>query len=160
MRQILSGNPIRIFAGYTEEELYNSQIAFNLVAKAGTPFSLLFILAILNSRLIDFFHRNRFLDQTKQVFQKILIENARQLPVCSINLDNSSHKARYDDVCSLSKRMLQAQKGFSTAKTEAREDVANREILVLDRQIDAAVYELYGLTEEEIAIVEGTEKKG
>ncbi len=28
----------------------------------------------------------------------------------------------------------------------------------LDRQIDAAVYELYGLTEEEIKIVEGKEK--
>lgn len=30
----------------------------------------------------------------------------------------------------------------------------------LHRQIDQLVYELYGLTEEEIAIVEGTEKKG
>jgi len=31
-----------------------------------------------------------------------------------------------------------------------------RQIEATDRQIDALVYELYGLTEEEIAVVEGT----
>jgi len=31
----------------------------------------------------------------------------------------------------------------------------NRMIEAIDRQIDALVYELYGLTEEEIKIVEG-----
>jgi len=30
-----------------------------------------------------------------------------------------------------------------------------RQIAAKDRQIDALVYELYGLTEEEVAIVEG-----
>jgi len=30
-----------------------------------------------------------------------------------------------------------------------------RQIAATDRQIDALVYELYGLTEEEIAVVEG-----
>lgn len=41
------------------------------------------------------------------------------------------------------------------------ESVKNRldiQIESLDRQIDEAVYELYGLTEEEIRIVEGREK--
>jgi hypothetical protein len=33
--------------------------------------------------------------------------------------------------------------------------VLQRQIAATDRQIDRLVYELYGLTEEEIAIVEG-----
>ena len=33
----------------------------------------------------------------------------------------------------------------------------NREINVTDEHIDALVYELYGLTEEEIRVVEGTQ---
>ncbi|MCA1717126.1 MAG: hypothetical protein LC781_09890 [Actinobacteria bacterium] len=37
----------------------------------------------------------------------------------------------------------------------ARADVIGRQIEATDRQIDCLVYELYGLTEEEIAIVEG-----
>jgi hypothetical protein len=34
--------------------------------------------------------------------------------------------------------------------------VLQRQIEAADRQIDALVYEFYGLTEEEIKIVEGT----
>jgi len=34
------------------------------------------------------------------------------------------------------------------------------EIEATDRQIDAQAYELYGLTEEEIAVVEATDRSG
>ena len=37
----------------------------------------------------------------------------------------------------------------------ARQDRAQRQIEATDREIDRLVYELYGLTDDEIAIVEG-----
>jgi len=43
---------------------------------------------------------------------------------------------------------------FNKKKTEA--NALQAEIDALDRKIDQMVYELYGLTEEEIRIVEGT----
>jgi hypothetical protein len=43
----------------------------------------------------------------------------------------------------------------STARTEQEKIVIQRQIEAADKQIDALVYELYGLTEEEIRIVEG-----
>ncbi len=42
-----------------------------------------------------------------------------------------------------------------THKEECRHDLA-RQVARLDAQIDALVYELYGLTEEEIRVVEGS----
>jgi type II restriction/modification system DNA methylase subunit YeeA len=42
-----------------------------------------------------------------------------------------------------------------SARTPQEKEMIQREIESTDRAIDALVYELYGLTEEEIKIVEG-----
>ena len=44
----------------------------------------------------------------------------------------------------------------SAAKAPQAKSVLERQIAATDRQIDNLVYELYGLTEEEIKIVEGS----
>jgi len=54
--------------------------------------------------------------------------------------------------------MLAAKEKLAKSKTDAESNRLATHCAALDRQIDAAVYELYGLTEEEIAIVEGKEK--
>jgi adenine-specific DNA-methyltransferase len=52
--------------------------------------------------------------------------------------------------------MLRSKERLALAKTDAEKNRLDLECENLDRQIDEAVYELYGLTEEEIKIVEGT----
>ena len=44
------------------------------------------------------------------------------------------------------------------ARTAADKTLLQRQIDATDRQIDQAVYELYGLTDKEIAIIEQAEK--
>ena len=46
-------------------------------------------------------------------------------------------------------------KQLTEAKTGQEQTLIKRQIDATDRQIDKLVYELYGLTPEEIAIVEG-----
>jgi len=41
------------------------------------------------------------------------------------------------------------------AKTESDKNYLQRKCATLDKQIDELVYQLYGLTEEEIKVVEG-----
>ena len=55
---------------------------------------------------------------------------------------------------SLVDRMLALHKQLHEAKTSQDKTVIQREIDMTDRQIDNLVYELYGLTDEEIQIVE------
>lgn len=68
-----------MLAGLTDEELYNTQNQFNLLARPAT--NLKFILAIFNSRLMSFYHRRVFLDVALQRFQKVLIKDAKTFPI-------------------------------------------------------------------------------
>ena len=52
--------------------------------------------------------------------------------------------------------MLEAKKQFASAQTERDKTFYENKCATLDRQIDNLVYELYDLTSEEIAIVEGS----
>ena len=83
VQQIIDWSSLRLLVGWTDEELYNTQNQFNLLALSGT--NLKFILAILNSRLMSFYHRQAFLDVALQRFQKILIKDAKTLPIRRIN---------------------------------------------------------------------------
>jgi hypothetical protein len=49
---------------------------------------------------------------------------------------------------------LKLQKHFSTAKTESEKLMFRRQIEATDHEVDHLVYELYGLTEEEIKMIE------
>ena len=51
--------------------------------------------------------------------------------------------------------MLALHKQLAAAKTETDRTIFQRQIDATDREIDALVYQLYGLTEEEIQVVEG-----
>ena len=58
----------------------------------------------------------------------------------------------------LVEKMLKLHKDLAKVKTQARKDAIQSEVKETDRDIDLLVYELYGLTEDEIGIVEGEGK--
>jgi hypothetical protein len=55
----------------------------------------------------------------------------------------------------LVEQILDLHKQLPEARTSHDQTHLQRQIDTTDRQIDRLVYELYGLTEEEIAVVEG-----
>jgi hypothetical protein len=56
----------------------------------------------------------------------------------------------------LVEQMLELHQRLSAAKTPQENTSLERQIAATDAQIDRLVYDLYGLREEEINIVEGT----
>jgi len=64
--------------------------------------------------------------------------------------------ARHDRLVSLVERMLALHKQLHETSTPHERTALQRRIEATDGQIDALVYEIYGLTEEEIKIVEAT----
>ncbi|MBC8552598.1 MAG: Eco57I restriction-modification methylase domain-containing protein [Candidatus Brocadiales bacterium] len=117
------------------------------------PTENLYLLGILNSRLLDFVMHS--IASTKQggyfEYKPMYLS---QLPICSINFENLPDKAHHDKMVSLVNQMLDFHKQLSQTKLPQKKTVLNRQIEATDRQIDKLVYELYGLTEEEINIVE------
>ena len=50
--------------------------------------------------------------------------------------------------------MFEMQKKYREARMERDKELYKRQIRIVDAQIDRRVYDLYGLTEEEIKVVE------
>jgi len=61
----------------------------------------------------------------------------------------------HDDVVSMVDKMLKLQKKYHNTRLEHDKKLYKTQIDLLDHQIDTLVYKLYGLTEEEIKVVEG-----
>ena len=63
---------------------------------------------------------------------------------------------RHGRMVALVEQMLDLNKRLAAAKAPHEKEVLAGVIDATDREIDRLVYELYGLTEEEVAVVEGT----
>ena len=114
---------------------------------------LLYLLGLLNSRLLRWYFphvsapfRGGWLSANRQFLS--------QLPILIINFSDPADKARYDKIVELVNRMLELHKQLASAKTPDDKTRLQRQIDTTDHQIDNLVYELYGLTEKEIKIVE------
>ena len=79
--------------------------------------------------------------------------NVELLPIKIIDFNNAVEVEQHDRLVSLVERMLELHKRDPQTPQEA--DRLQREITATDAAIDKLVYELYGLTEEEVRIVEG-----
>ncbi len=79
----------------------------------------------------------------------------QQLPIRTIDFDNPTEKAKHDRMVKLIDHMLDLHKKLVATKIPADRTRIQRQINTTDKQIDNLVYQLYGLTEEEIAIVKG-----
>jgi adenine-specific DNA-methyltransferase len=71
--------------------------------------------------------------------------------------NKESHKSGHYNEVQGGDLMLSLHKQLQEARTPHEQTALPRQIEATDRQIDALVYELYGLTKEENGIVEGRE---
>lgn len=107
------------------------------------------ILGLINSKAVYFYWRLMFTD-FKNSFPQVTIFSLNQIPIPIPNLDKFLDKKL--DV--LVDQMLASKKQLQQAQTESDKNYLERKCENLDKEIDNLVYELYGLTEEEIKIVE------
>jgi len=126
----------------------------NTRARDGKRSTLLYLLGLLNSKTLRFYYRKNS-EETRDVFPQVHISALRQLPIRPISFDDPADVARHERMVGLVERMLALHKKLAAAQTPDDKALYQRQIDATDRQIDALVYELYKLTEAEIAIVEG-----
>lgn len=114
-------NP-RVFATYTEEEYYNTPSIINCI---NFRIDIYYVLGILHSELMSFYHNIMSPKAAKGLFPKILVNDIRKIPI------------------RLSKQNLLTQ---LVEKVKSMLDNPNVEI---DKQIDEIVYEIYEINKEE-----------
>jgi hypothetical protein len=111
--------------------------------------SLHYLIGILNSKAMAFYYNVTF--PTLHVQRG----EVASLPIRPIDFTNPTDVEKHDRMVSLVDKMLTL---VPKRRAEANPQAATQldaQISATDRQIDRLVYELYGLTEEEIALVEG-----
>jgi hypothetical protein len=108
----------------------------------------------LNSKLLFWCLR-----QVSNVFRGGWITCTKQyfgeLPIVSLDLSKPASRARHDRLVGLVDKLLALTPKLRAATTEAERQTLQNAVTATDRQIDALVYELYGLTADEIKLVEG-----
>lgn len=117
----------------------------------------LYLLGIINSRLTAFFWKLMFAD-FKESFPQVTIFSLEQLPVRTLDVSNPTDKFRHGKMVSLVEQMLAAKQQLAIAQSDKDKSFYAHRCDGLDRQIDALVYDLYGLTDDEIRLVEGDGK--
>jgi type I restriction-modification system DNA methylase subunit len=146
----------RIEAAYDDAQYYAHQ-TLHIVNEKQT--SLKFLLAILNSQLMGFYAREvRAIKYGPKKPPQIRTKGLATLPIRRIDLGNPTDKKRHDDLVALVDKMLELHRQLAPIRNTAcseREDVL-RQIKQTDQEIDNLVYDLYGLTDKEKRIVEGT----
>ncbi|MFZ1082368.1 MAG: N-6 DNA methylase [Candidatus Kryptoniota bacterium] len=137
----------RMMAMVTSKQFITNKNLYSLCA-IDKSLSLKFVLGVLNSKLISYLYIKQVTQAAKDDFPQVTIKDVLNLPLAFPD------KTHHDHIVHLVERMLAAKEDLSKTKTEAETTRLERECEALDRQIDQAVYELYGLTEEEIKVVE------
>jgi hypothetical protein len=113
-----------------------------------------YILGLINSKLLQRIFELQNPQMVNKIFAEIKVVYVERLPIPPIDFSNPTDKAHHDRMVDLVEQMLDLHKQLAKAKLPQAKNVLQRQIETTDRQIDQLVYELYGLTDEEIKIVE------
>jgi hypothetical protein len=138
IREITSKLPYSIMATYTEDIYLFNRSNIAILEKEGSDILLKYVLAILNSKLISYYFMKNTAKSVRKMFPKLILEDLRKFPFKKLSMNQQ------EKFIILTDRILTAKKSDPKADTTA-----------LEKAIDQLVYQLYGLTEEEIKIVEG-----
>jgi hypothetical protein len=119
---------------------YNGLYHLNNVhsfSPTNSTLSLQFVTAVLNSKLMNFYYKTISLEEGRAMAQ-IDIEMIEKLPIPEISEDNQK---QFIDI---------VDKIYSFKKNNPSADVSD-----LENKIDRLIYEMYGLTEADVRLLEG-----
>jgi type I restriction-modification system DNA methylase subunit len=127
----------KIIAAYDEEQWYCLKSAIIVQLPSESPLGYLYLLSLLNSKLMNFLYSD-LVNEDARIFPEVKPIQLFKLPI------PIPKKQKQIELEKIVNQILTAKKSDPKADTTA-----------LEKAIDQLVYQLYGLTEEEIKIVEG-----
>jgi hypothetical protein len=137
----------RLMACYTSDDFLTNKNLYSILPRPGVgPLALL---AVLNSRLLSYLYVKHVTQARKDDFAQVTIRGLAALPTPDPN-----SLTQGSTLSAMAQYMIEIQERLQAAKTDHDKKFIQRQIDATDKQIDQLVYELYGLTDEEIRIVE------
>jgi len=154
IQEITGGKPPRLSACYYKTTLYHDPGIISALNISDTH--TFYLLGIINSLLLSWYHRFSSPKGFRQAFPKVLIGDIRKFPIPKLSIDNKVEKSNHDKMVRLVTQMIDLHKQLNKSQMPHTKTTIQRQIDVIDRQIDKLSYKLYNLTDDEIKIVESS----
>jgi hypothetical protein len=145
IRQI-GASPI---ATFVPANIFTLNTIYNVYLRERNSANLKFLLGIINSNVAKYFWKKNNSDE-KKTFPKIKKEAILSIPIPEIK-DKSLH----DEIVKLVEQLLKINEEKAETKLQTKINQLQEKIDYCENRINEIVYQLYGLTAEEIKIVEG-----
>lgn len=143
----------RICIVLDEEGLYTTDATYVFKTKDNLNVNERFALAVLNSNVFQFLYEVT-LQGGQRIIPQVKAANLYNIPF-PIKPDHNVNTKIHDEIVKHVETMLELNKELQKSKPGEEQERLKQRITYTDKKIDALVYELYGLTEEEIKVVEG-----
>ncbi len=140
-----------------EDKIFTNTKVKSIIPKKDLEEKIEYILGLLNSKLLVNIYKSIAPPKSGDFFA-VKTRLVGRLPFRRIDFSDPQDVARHDKMVSLVETMLDLHKQLHEVGTPHEKTRIQNQIDYTDKQIDALVYELYDLTEEEIAIVEESAK--
>ncbi|MBN1820117.1 MAG: N-6 DNA methylase, partial [Prolixibacteraceae bacterium] len=112
--------------------------------------SMKFIAGVLNSKLVNYWYCNKYKMPTIGLYE------LHSIPIKKIDFTNNDEKRIHDQITQQVDKLLLLNKQLQEATLESQREPIKRAITHAEKCVDELVYQLYGLTGDEIKIVEGS----
>jgi len=112
-----------------------------------------YLLALLNSKLFKYLYYDLVGEQSR-IFPEVKPVQLFKLPIRILDFDSIKDKELHNEIKILVDQIIRLNISVTVSKTPTERTAIERQIQATDNQIDQLVYQLYGLTPEEIKIVE------
>lgn len=138
----------RLIACFDDKQFYalNTLIVMNAKTDA-LQYDLKYFLGLFNSKLLNFYYFTT-LKSTKKVFSEIQAKQVAQIPIKTIDFDDFISKGFHDKIVSCVESLV------SLNVSKISRDRNSIKILSTEHSLDQLIYQLYGLSDSDIAMVE------
>lgn len=126
---------------------------YGITLKSSVSESMEYFLGLLNSSVTDFFIKN-VSTTIRGGYFRYFTQFIEQIPIPSIDFSVAADKNRHDKMVELVNQMLVSNKNLLLAKDSQDKIFLQRQIDATSRQIDLLAFELYGLTNDEIKVLQ------
>ena len=128
-----------IVASVDKNGYHNDKTVHIILLKPEFKFNIFYALGILNSKLTNYYYKN-ITNETGRAFAQVKVINIKKIPFI-----NDPAKQVHDKIVEYVNKLLELNKS---------EEPDSAQIQYFENKIDSLVYELYGLTADEIKIIE------
>lgn len=149
IREIPGKAPYSLHACYVEEIYCHYKTVLNVNPAGSDSISMKLACGLLNSRFATFLFPRISNKKISQAFPRLSVGDLRSFPIPSkLEVKVTNQLVAHVE------RMLKLHTDLAAAKSPDMQTRLQREITATDRAIDQLVYQLYNLTDDEIALVE------